>query len=123
MIEEIKLRLKSLGYEANESDDDLIKMFIAKEEEYIKNFCNINQIPNGLKYNLIERVCGKFLLNMKNTGKLNDLFELDSVKSVSLGDTSVSFDSVSMEKKIDKLISSMIDSGKEELICYRKVKW
>ena len=48
MIEEIKLRLASLGYEATVEDDGVIQYLIAKVEEEIKNGTNLSEVPEGL---------------------------------------------------------------------------
>lgn len=63
-LEKIKMRLKSLGYELD--DDYIIDFAMNKTEQYIKHFCNIDEIPDCLEYVFIDICCGEILRDKKD---------------------------------------------------------
>lgn len=127
ILEVVKLKLKNFGYEVN--DDDLILLENLKSccDEYIKNFCNITEIPQGLFYARSDMICGEFLLSQKACGKLNiENLCLDSmVKSIQEGDVTVVYsdESIDNERKIEALIEHLIYRLGKELLNYRCVRW
>lgn len=94
-------------------------------ENTIRNSCNTTSIPDGLMFIAIDMVCGQFLINMKQAGLLNDSFDIDTaITKVKLGDTDVSFnENDNVDQKLDQLFSYMMNHGKDEFICYRKLRW
>ncbi len=124
IYEQVVDRLGCLGYQT-EGDDWLISFCIEKVESFIKNFCNISTIPDNLKAIEIDRICGEFLFSMKQIGKLDQTFNLETaVKQVGTGDSNVTFDLTSSpENRINSLIIYLKDKGKDDLVCYRKIKW
>lgn len=119
-------RLKFLGYEVTDNDVYSINFICEKVENHIKNVCNICEIPDGLKNIYVDMVCGEFLQFKHNTGQLADTnFDVDNaLSSVTMGDVSMSFDkSASVAAKFASLIDMLINSGKGELLCYRKIRW
>lgn len=124
-FDDIKTRLKSLGYDAVTDDEWIIKFLINKIENYVKRTCNLGSIPNLLKQILIDMVCGEFFLNRKNTGNL-DGFNLDTaIKSIQEGDTNITFSDGSMtpEQRLHKLIDYLMTGRKEDLKSIRCFKW
>lgn len=122
-------RLESLGYTLKETDDWMISFAAQKVENTIKNDCNVNSIPDGLKNVAVDMICGEFLYSLKNSGKLEG-FDLEvALKSVQAGDTTVTFavgqgqSSKTPEQRLDALFSYLITYGKGEFACYRKIKW
>lgn len=126
-IELVLGRLESLSCALNKDDGWLIGFAINKVENYIKNSCNTASIPDGLKFVAVDRICGEVLQNMKQTGRLDETFNLETaIKQVQTGDTNVVFAtdaSQSPEQRLNQLISHLIDSGKGEFVCYRKIRW
>ncbi len=124
-------RLESLGYKLNVNDNDvwLIAFSINEVVSHIKNICNISTIPKELNHIIIERVAGNFLYYKKSSGQSDDLpIDLETaVKTVQTGDTNVTFaigeGSMTDEQRFDALVSSLLNTGEGELICFRKVKW
>lgn len=118
-------RFQDLGYNLKSEDSWLISFSFQKVENNIKNKCNISSIPNGLKYIAVDNVVGEFLFTAKQTGKLNDSFNLDTaVKQIQLGDTNVTFDiEASNEDNLNKLINYLLSRGEDDFICYRKMRW
>ena len=120
-------RLETLGYKLTVNDNNvwLIAFSINEVVSHIKNFCNISAIPKELNHIVIERV----LYNQKSTGQSDDLpVDLEiAVKSVQTGDTNVTFaigeGSMTDEQRFDAIVSSLLNTGEGELICFRKIKW
>ena len=123
LSETVSQRLQTIGYTVKNEDDFLLKYSISKSENYIKNFCNIDIIPDELFYVEVDIICGNFLKEKKSVGQL-DGFEFNGeVKSISEGDTSIIYAGVeSVSEQVDKLIKNFLDKG-DELICFRKIKW
>lgn len=122
-------RLYSFGYKSTENDCWCLSFCIDKSINKIKNACNITIIPNELKEVLVDRICGEFLFNMKQSNQLEmDKIDLDmAVKSIQEGDTNVTFaineGSSTDEAKLNSLINYLLNCGEGDLICYRKLKW
>lgn len=119
-------RLESFGYTVQEADTWAIAFSIQKVENNIKNSCNTTVIPLGLESTAVDMVCGEILFVKKQSGTLED-FDLEMmVKQVQAGDTNITFaveKSVSVEQRLDTLFSYLINGGKDEFACYRKIKW
>lgn len=127
LTELVLLRLDSFGYEAKEEDAFVIGYSVQKVENNIKNDCNITDIPEGLTNIAVDMACGEILDTLYRTGKLDvGSIALDgAIASVTLGDTTVSFDNSSSDNSttFTALITALRDSGRGELACYRTVKW
>lgn len=126
ILKEVKQRLNSFGVETTETDDTVLVFLIAKEEQAVKNECNLLQVPLELQYYLIDWVCGDFLQTQYSLGRL-ELSGLDltgALASVKEGDVSVNFDGgTSDESKFRMLLSSLANCGRSELICFRRLRW
>lgn len=119
-------RLVSFGYNSKEGDAWVICFSMQKIENHIKNYCNIDSVPDGLFNIAVDMVCGDFLFTQKNTGNL-ELTDLDldgAISSIKEGDTQVNFGSGSSdEDKLIDLINYLLNNGSGELLCYRKIRW
>ncbi|WP_418527330.1 hypothetical protein [Longicatena caecimuris] len=117
-------RLKSLTYTVKNDDAFTLSFLLQKVENTIRNSCNTTSIPDGLVFIAVDMVCGEFLMNLKQTNSLGDSFNAEmAIKQVKLGDADVSFDDENENKKLDELFSYMMNHGKGEFICYRKIRW
>lgn len=115
---------ESLGYVTVDDDAFLIGFSIIKIYFKIKNICGINVIPDELNYAFVELSVAEILTSLKASGKLNQCFNLgDNVKTVNIGDTSVTFDLSNAEKSIQNLIDVLSEKGELEVLCYRKLRW
>lgn len=129
LIERVLLRLFSFGYEIIDDDYWCLTFSIDKATNKIKNLCNISNIPKELSELLIDRICGEFLFNKKQSNQLElDSFNFDvAVKQLQMGDTNIQFatneGSETDEQKITSLINYLMNYGEEQLICCRKLKW
>jgi hypothetical protein len=91
MLDRIKERLLSLGYQATIEDDLAIQFVLDKVTARFCHSCNIAELPVGVDTELIDAVCGEFLLAKKSMGTLNGI-ELEAVvKAITEGDTKVEF--------------------------------
>lgn len=125
-IEMVLNRLDLFGYEIKDSDAWMIGFAMQKVENTIKNECNISGIPDGLIHTAVDMSCGEFLFAKKQTGQLEvgDLDLIGAVSSIKEGDTQVNFNNDESDSdKIDSLLNYLLNSGKGELVCYRKIRW
>lgn len=117
-------RLKSLGYEATESDEFVLKFITEKVENHIKNQTNLDAVPEGLHHVFVDMVCGELLFEKKNSNMLTDEQIEAVVASISEGDTSVSFDTKTAPQALfEALVTSLMGRGTNEFIKYRKLVW
>ena len=119
-------RLTSFGYLPKEEDSWELSFVMLNVENHIKNSCNTTSIPEGLLNVAVDMTCGEFLMNRKNSGRLeiSDLDLSGAVTSISEGDVSISFDTNSTdEEKFNQLINYLINNGKGDFVCYRQLKW
>jgi len=126
ILEMITKRLEAFGYSLKPGDDFTLGFLIKKVENHIKGFCNIDIIPVDLDMAIADMVCSEFLFEKKATGALT-LRDIDfggAIKSISEGDTTVSFmDGGTVEQKLDNFILYLADKHKVELYKYRKLVW
>lgn len=127
VLEEVTKKLQKLGYDVTDDDLILLKNLKASCDEYIRNFCNVSDIPEGLFFARTDMICGEFLLNKKACGQLNiEGLCLDNmVKSIQEGDVTVVYsdENVTPENKVEALIEHLIYRLGKELLNYRCVKW
>lgn len=122
-VEDVKSRLKALGYEAGDGDIIAIEFAIEKMLWEIKNECNINLIPDGLHNAAVDMTCGNFLRAKKESGQLPDFNADDAVKSIREGDTQITYAVEDGASAIDRLITFLSDAGKSQLVTYRRLVW
>ena len=127
-IELVLKRLESLGYTVQDGDGWMIGFSTQKVENHINNSCNTTFIPDALKNTAVDMICGKFLFAMKQTGKLNETFDMEAaVKQVQTGDTNVTFaigeGTQTPEQRLNALLSYLMTKGEGDFVCYRKIKW
>lgn len=115
------LRLSGFGYTVTDADQGLLTYVIAKIEQDIKNFCNIAEVPDELGYAWTEAVCADFLRSKLSTGTLENVSGI--VKSISEGDTTVSFSETSTpESQLLTCLNSM-SLKMSDLVRFRKMVW
>lgn len=127
-IESVIKRLESFGYILKPNDEYALGFVLEKIKLDILNFCNIQELPDELIYVAVDMACGEFLLEKKSTGSLN-LNDIDlnsvAIKSISEGDTSVSYATENTQdalQKLDVLIQNLLDS-KKYLYKFRRLAW
>lgn len=123
-IELVISRLEDLTYVISESDVFSLTFTMQTVENTIRNSCNTASIPDGLTFIAVDMVCGQFLSQKKQTNSLGDSFDVDTaIKSVKLGDANVTFDEEGSDSKLDRFFNYLMNHGKGELICYRRIRW
>ena len=120
MLQVIAKRLGELGYEYSQKDSELLLFCKNKVENYIKNYCNLPAVPDGLLEIFVDRVCGEFLFSKFHAEKLKNENSENNIRSISEGDVSVTF---SDENYPEKLIEKLINCGGGDINCYRKIRW
>lgn len=124
MIEQVKERLVSFGYEVVDGDDFGIQFAVQKAEQYIKHFCNINTIPDCLNHVLIDIAAGDFLQTKKSLGQLSSMQIEPIVKKIQEGDTTVEYAAtVDREATFNAYLDKMVLGHDSELIAHRKLRW
>lgn len=123
-IELVISRLESLTYAVVEGDAFALTFTMQMIENTIRNSCNTASIPDGLIFIAVDMVCGQFLIQKKQTNSLGESFNIDTaIKSVKLGDVNVSLSDASDESRLDWLFNYLMNHGKDEFICYRRIRW
>lgn len=104
-----------LGILKEDISKDHILTFIATDvEETIKNYCNLTEIPIGLKNTAIRMAVD--LYRNENLGEED--VPLGSISSITEGDTTVSYKSSASEFK-----NTLLKDYKQQLNRYRKLVW
>jgi uncharacterized membrane protein len=105
----IKLETKKYNIE-----DEIIIATIAKVKSYIKRYCNITEIPTDLDY-LIVDMSVKILEN-----KCKNDSESKEIKSKTMGDTSVTYNTQTNKEYTYDEITGQFSS---DLNNYRCIRW
>lgn len=125
--EKVVKRLKQLGYTATADDNDHIEFELEKTLNYVKNYCNIDTIPEILDYRIIDRVCGYFLYFKKNSGSLEG-FNYDAViKQIKEGDTTINYavgqGEDTPENRFDSFVKQLERGFDKWITPHRRLRW
>ena len=126
-FEHIVKRLAQLGYVVEDSDHDSIEFELDKIMNYVKNYCNITEIPTIVEPRMIDRVCSEFLFYKKNSGALEG-FNYDAViKSIKEGDTTITYavgqGEDTPESRFDAFVKSLERGFDKWITPYRRLRW
>lgn len=126
-VEDVKDRLEMLGYVASIDDDEHIAFELTNVINYVKNYCNISEIPPILNLRIIDRVCAYFLYYKKNSGSL-DGFNYDAViKQIKEGDTSITYavgqGEDTPENRFDAFVRQLERGFDKWITPYRRLRW
>lgn len=113
-LDALRERLSDMGFEVEENEDDSLTRAWERAEEGIKNAINCEKVPEELRFTLLDIAAGEYLLAVKTKSGG------DRIKSVSEGDVSVTFDEMS---DTDMLIDRLLESGREEMLSFRRIAW
>lgn len=129
MLEMVKDRLRSFGYEPVEGDESALAFAVQKVENTIKNDCNTLSIPDGLVNIAVDMAAGEFL-TVKKTFSPDSMAGLDldmAVKQIQTGDTNTVFaageGSLTPEQRLDAFLNYLLTYGRDAFSCYRKIRW
>lgn len=125
--EQVIKRLGQLGYEVIIDDNDTIDFELTTILNYVKNYCNITDIPEILDNRIIDRVCGAFLFNQKNAGKLEGFNYETAIKQLKEGDTTVQYavgqGEDTPENRFDNLVKQLERGFDKWLTPHRRLRW
>ena len=115
-----------------DGDELQLKFALGRTEELIKNYTNVSSIPDSVFYTHIEMAIlyYKFNEELNRPSPVDDVESEGSVESISEGDTTVKFGSVSSrESTADKLKQkrlfedSLLSDFRVPLHSIRKMRW
>ena len=122
--DDIIKRLSSMNYEVKEKDNFILQFIIDKVEQDIKNKTNQSEVPSGLHFVFVERVCGEFLNGMRSSNMLSDEQIEATVTAIKEGDTQVSFDKDSSPQAVfGAYLKYLMNYGSDDFAKYRKFVW
>ena len=129
MLDKTVKRLEGFGYKLKAGDKAVLKFAVEKVTNTIKNECNVSMVPDGLMNIAVDMAAGEFL-RAKKAFSPSDISGLDldfAVKQIQAGDTSTTFavgdGSLTPEQRLDLFIDRLLNYGRGELACYRKIRW
>jgi len=129
VLELVKERLKSFGYEPTEGDKFALAFGVQKVENTIKNDLSTPSIPEGLLNIAVNMAVGEFL-TAKKTFAPDSIAGLDldmAVKQIQTGDTNTVFatgeGSLTDEQRLNAFLNYLLTYGRDEFSCYRKIRW
>ena len=131
MIEKVKDRIQSFGYEFKEGDEFVLAFCVEKVCNTIKNETNQENVPEGLEHIAVDMAVGEFLL-AKKTFQPDDLESLNlnlnyAVKQIQTGDTNTVFaigeGSLTPEQRLTTFINYLLTYGKSEFSAFRRLRW
>lgn len=130
MLEAVKERIQSFGYEFQAGDDAILAFCIGKVENTIKNDCNVQEVPEGLFHIAVDMAAGEFL-SAKKTFAPDSLSGLDlsgfAVKQLQEGNTTTQFatgeGTQTDEQRLDSLIQYLLTYGLDQFSCFRRIRW
>lgn len=132
ILEDVKMRLISFGYNVDETEGSIdlyiINHMINKVTNHIKNSCNISSIPEGLYEVAIDMVCGNFLKEKKimDPDSLSYINLDVALKSIKEGDTQIEYavdSSSTPDAKFDAFVNYLIEHGEKDFVTYRDFSW
>lgn len=129
MLDMVKERLQSFGYEIQDGDEIILNFSIQKVENTIKNDCNVSSVPDGLVNIAVDMAVGEFL-TAKKTFSPDSIAGLDldmAVKQIQTGDTNTVFatgeGSSTPEQRLNSFLNYLLTYGRDQFSCYRKIRW
>lgn len=126
-VDMVVKRLGQLGHVVSDAELETVEFELEKILNYVKNFCNITEIPEILDPRIIDRVCCEFLFYQKNSGQLEG-FDYDAViKELKEGDTTVKYatgaDGDTPESRFDKFLNKMERGFDKWITPHRRLRW
>lgn len=131
-VDMLKELLPAYGYQPIPSDDIMLRMAWQKAQIRVRDFCNIETIPDELQLEVANMAIGEFLYAKKATGKLNvegdgngGLVFPHKVTQFTEGDTSLTLTSSGKnnEALFENLINKLRRGDLWVLEHYRRLHW
>lgn len=123
IIEKVKAKLMCLGYTMETNDSIVLNFAYDRAIFEVKNFCNINELTEDFIFPLIELTMCYFLEQQLTSKYLTGEELSKTVKSISEGDISISYDITNPEEVLKKYVSQHMSNIKASLVRFRRLKW
>lgn len=120
-------RLTQFGHVTTEDEFPNIDFELEYTTNYVKNYCNITEIPAILDKRITDKVCSNFLYYKKNSGTLVD-FDYDAViKEIKEGDTTIKYATGqgedTPENRFDSFVKQLERGFDKWITPYRRLRW
>jgi hypothetical protein len=116
----VKTRLHLLA--ADTSQDDLINSYISEIENRIFHYCNVDIIPDGLKFTWTAMVMDVLRVEQSSVDEIANT--TDHGETVKLGDTSVAPAKIpGITNTTKSTIDEVVVNYRIDLNRYRKLRW
>lgn len=127
-LEEVGNLISAMGIPLTDGDDYLLSFSAGYVEQEIKNACNVAEVPEGLYKVAVGLILSRFLTAKKAKLAEADLEALDftpMLKELSEGDTKQVWDTGSGSSAMQRLdlFIAALESGRNQFITYRRLKW
>lgn len=126
-IEDVHMRLDSLGYSVVPEDDRAIEYLTNKIVNKIALNTNYVTFPEQLLQMAIDMICGEFLYGKYAIGQLKGYDFSGAVKRISEGDTTVEYaygnGSKTPEERFLAYIDKLRRPDKDMLAAVRRLRW
>lgn len=116
-------RLNSLCHTVTDDEEWVINFIIDKTLNHIKTVCNISEIPDELLQTACDMVVGEYLNQLFVSGKLTDIEIEQTLQSISMGDTSMTYASGTDKATAFKTWLDSLKDKDGELVCFRRLRW
>lgn len=124
----VTARLEQFGIST--VDAGAVGWCLDKAVNYVCNECNTGSVPEGLIPAAIDITCGEYLRQKKLFAPeefAGIATDIGGAGAVTVGDTSVTFKTAAENDSgvtdIDSFIRALLDEGKGQFSCFRKVRW
>lgn len=126
-VENVRGRLTQLGYVASDEDNEQIEFELSKTINYVKNYCNITEIPSILNLRILDRTCAEFLFYKKNSGSLEGFNYEAVIKSIKEGDTQIQYavgqGEDTPENRFDAFVKQLERGFDKWCTPHRRLRW
>lgn len=125
IVDLVVLRLSGFSYETSPGDRVILKFLSEQVLNDIKADLYVDDIPKELEAGVVNKITSLFLKEKKaiEPESLSTVSLSTPVKTISEGDTSVTFGDVkSNEQRLDEVLTEL-ESGGLKLSCYRRIRW
>lgn len=120
-------RLGQLGHTVKSTEYEIVAFELETILNYVKNYCNITEIPDILNNRIIDRVCSAFLFNQKNAGTLEGFNYEVAIKQIKEGDTTIQYANGqgedTPENRFDSLVKQLERGFDKWLTPHRRLRW
>ena len=122
LLEDAELHLAAYGYnDITGANLITLRNIVKRTVPSICNQCNVPEMPGGLYYVALDRICGQYLQQDIGCMQMNTEGTDRPVQSISEGDTSITFSSDM--SRAEALLQQLLTSGEDEIAKYKRLAW